>query len=203
MPNTFAPNGFVEQQRLGAAPNYQNSPRWIAYNNATPIYFGDPVVQLATGYIAAATPGTTQIAGIFAGCEYMSKSQRKPFWSPWWPATSDVNPGGTGFDVKAKVIDDPATMFRVQCYGQFTMSMLGLNGQFIIPASPGPNTLTGYSGAALDLTTNVPAATATFPFRIADIVRDPPGANGTDPTTPYSYVLVAFNNQDYKSLTGI
>jgi len=65
------------------------------------------------------------------------------------------------------------------------------------------NTVTGKSAYTLDVVTNVPAVTTTFPFRIIDLVRDPPGSQGTDLTTPYNWAYVTFNNQDYKSLTGI
>jgi hypothetical protein len=81
MPNTFAPFGFAESHRLGAAPDYQISKRYINPANANPIYFGDPVAMIVgSGYISQAiplaVPGPGQIAGIFIGCEYMSRSSR-------------------------------------------------------------------------------------------------------------------------------
>jgi hypothetical protein len=200
--NPNAPFGFADSHRLGAAPNYQMSRRWIFANNATPIYAGDPVVQLSTGDISQASVGTTQIAGIFIGCEYMSISQRKWVASPWWPG-NDAVVSGTGFDVHAKVIDDPLTVFRVQGNGQATLAMIGLNAQFALGVG---NTQTGRSGATLDVAgvgLGPPAVTATFPFRIVDLVRDPPGGPGADATSPFNWLYVTFNNQDYKSLTGI
>jgi hypothetical protein len=205
MANTFAPFGFAESHRLGAAPDYQNSRRWINPANATPIYFGDPVSMVAgSGYIAQATPGTFQLAGIFAGCEYMSKSGKKMLWSPWWPGnTGDVYLSGTGLDVAAKITDDPLTVFRVQANGQLTIAMVGNNAQFAYGISnvPAPNQMSGIGNACLDVVT-APAATATFPFRIVDLIRDPTGVSGTDITAPYSWAFVTFNNQDYKALTG-
>jgi hypothetical protein len=201
MPNPNAPFGFADSHRLGAAVNYQMSKRWISASNPTPIFTNDPIVQLSTGYIAQApsTPGAGQIGGIFVGCEYMSVSQKKRIAVPWWPG-NDAVVSGTGFDVEAKIIDDPLTVFRVQANGQLTLAMIGMNAQY---ALGGGNTATGRSGAALDVVTNVPAVTATFPFRIIDLIRDPPGGPGTDVTSPYSWAYVTFNNQDYKSLTGI
>ena len=207
MANANAPFGFADSHRLGAAVNYQMSRRWISASNPTPIFTGDPIVQLSTGYIALASPpGTTQITGIFNGCEYMSVSQKKWIASPFWPG-SDAVVGGTGFDVHAKVIDDPLTVFRVQANGYPTpatmaqvISTIGRNGQFVNGVG---NTVTGKSGAALDVVTNVPAVTNTFPFRIIDVVRDPPGSQGADLTTPYYWYFVTFNNQDYKALSGI
>jgi hypothetical protein len=201
MPNPNAPFGFADSHRLGAAVNYQMSKRWISASNPTPIYTGDPVIQLSTGYISQApsTPGAAQIGGIFCGCEYMSISQKKRVAVPWWPG-SDAVVSGTGFDVEAKIIDDPLTVFRVQANGLLTLAMIGMNGQYSLG---GGNQVTGRSGATLDVVTNVPAVTATFPFRIIDLIRDPPGAPGADATTPYNWAYVTFNNQDYKSLTGI
>lgn len=201
MANTRAPFGFADSHRLGAAPNYQQSRRWVSPSNPTPIYHGDPVVQLSTGYIAAATPGTTQIAGIFLGCSYMSVSQRKLVENNFWPGSDAVAAVG----VSAKVIDDPLTVFRVQGNGLITFAMIGLNAQFDITTVPGGSLSPGNSCAMLDITgvTAVPAPTATMPFRIIDLITDPPGANGTDTTNAYNWAFVTFNNQDFKSLTGI
>jgi hypothetical protein len=196
MANVLAPFGFADAARLGAAVNYQMSRRWINPANTTQIFKGDPIVQLSTGYITQASPGTTQIGGIFIGCEYMSVSQKRLVQSPYWPGADAVS----GVNVAARVIDDPATTFRVQGNGLITFAMIGLNAQFAIGTG---NTITGISGATVDMVTNVPAATATFPFRITDLITDPPGANGTDTTTPYNWCYVTFNNQDFKSLTGI
>jgi hypothetical protein len=207
MPNVFAPFGFAESHRLGAAPDYQLSKRYINPNNANPIYFGDPVVMVASsGYIAQGTPSgaAQQIAGIFAGCEYVSKAAKKVIWSPWWPgAPSDVVLSGTGFDISAKVIDDPLMAFRVQANGLATISMIGNNAQwaFGLAGVPAPNQMSGIGNACLDVVTTAPAGTA-FPFRIIDLIRDPPGVNGTDITTPYNWVFVTFNNQDYKVTSG-
>jgi hypothetical protein len=202
MPNPNAPFGFADSHRLGAAVNYQMSRRWISASNPTPIFANDPIVQLSTGYVAQAAPGTTQIAGIFIGCEYMSIAQKKWIASPWWPG-NDAVVSGTGFDVHAKVIDDPLTVFRVQGNGLITLAMIGMNATFAIGAG---NTQTGRSGATLDVVVTPPAAgpaSATMPWRIIDLVRDPPGAIGTDITTPFNWAYVTFNNQDFKSLTGI
>lgn len=210
MANALAPFGFADSHRLGAAVNYQMSRRWILASNPSPIYTGDPIVQLSSGYVAQAAPGATQIGGIFVGCEYMSVSQKKWIASPFWPG-SDAVASGTGFDVQAKIIDDPQTVFRVQANGYpaagtlaSVIATIGMNGQFSFNAglSPNPNAY-GKSNATIDVVTSPPAVTATFPFRIVDVVRDPPGSNGADITTPYYWYYVSFNNQDFKSLTGI
>jgi hypothetical protein len=214
MANVFAPFGFAESHRLGAAPNYQlgAARRWILASNTTPIYFGDPVIQLSSGYIAQATPAG-QVSGIFCGCEYTSKAAKRVVWSPWWPGVSgDAVTAGLGFDVVAKVIDDPLTVFRVQANGQLALGQIGMNATFTFglvgtansaAGVPLPNQMSGIGNVALDITQTPPAVTATLPFRILDFVRDPPGINGTDFLSPYGWAFVTFNNQDFKTLTGI
>lgn len=192
MANTLAPFGFAEAYALAGAPTYQMSQRRVSSSNGTAIYKGDPVVQLNTGYIAQATAGTTQIAGIFFGCEYNSISQKKPVWSPYWPG-SDASG-----DVLCSVLDLPNTTFRVQGNANIPFSAVGNNANFAIGTG---SALTGNSGATLDVSTIL--TTSTLPFRIIGLVYDPPGSNGTDTASAYNWAYVTFNWQDYKSTTGI
>jgi hypothetical protein len=209
MANVFVPFGFADSHRLGAAVNYQMSRRWILATNATPIFSGDPVVSNSQGYIQRdATIGTPhtqpQITGIFIGCEYMSISQKKWIASAWWPG-NDAVVSGTGFDVMAKVIDDPLTAFRVQVgtsSGGAVPAGLPSVGQNIDYNLGTGNTVTGKSAAWAD-TFSLAAPGSTLPFRVVDLVRDPPGSNGADPTTAYNWIYVTFNNQDFKVTAGI
>jgi len=194
MANTFAPFGFAEAYRLGAAPNYQMQNRSIASGNGTAIYFGDPVVSLNTGYIAQATAGTTQIAGIFAGCEYMSIVQKKPVWSWYWPGSDAAS------DPMCKIISDPYMVFRAQGNAQITLAKVGGNMQFALGTG---NTTTGQSGAYLDVSGTADITVSTLPFRVVGLVTDPPGAPGTDTTSAYNWAYVTFNWQDFRSTTGI
>ena len=72
----------------------------------------------------------------------------------------------------------------------------------VLPANGTGNQSTGQSGAYLDLHTTL-TTTSTFPFRIIGLVVDPPGANGTDLATPYAELMVMWNNEFYRQLTGI
>ena len=213
MANTFAPFGFVEAYRLGGAPTEQPDRRYILPANTTPIYFGDPVTA-SGGYIQQAVAGTGIIVGIFAGCSYNSVSMKKPFWSrAWLGLTSDVS-GTTGFDVQAYVVTDPLMVFKVQSQQTtigtpagtppYTAGLVGANINFTYANAPAgqPSSLVGTSAASVDITTAT-TATTTLPFRIVDFIRDPPGAPGTDNTSQYAMLYVAFNNQAYKQLTGI
>jgi hypothetical protein len=204
MANTFAPFGFRQYSGTGSAPTYEQTVAYVAYNNTTAIYFGDPVVQLNTGYIAQATAGTTQIAGIFVGCKYLSVSQKRTVWSNYWPGTSDV---ASGNSIEAYVINDPNAQFLVQSGngGPVTFASIGNNINFAIGTG---NSASGISGAYADFATI--ATTATLPFRIIQLSGYSPyglnpitGQNGYDTSTAYNNLIVAFNNVATKSLTGI
>lgn len=197
MANTFAPFGFSQYSNSGgAAPTFGQSTYRIASTNATPIYTGDPVMPVispsTTGYITQGSPGTTILTGIFVGCTYLSVSQKRTVWSSYWPG-SDANG-----DVIAYVIDDPNALFLVQgnsttfnitgTLSTYTTSPVGQYAQFAIGAG---SSNTGRSGAYL----NSLGTTVTFPFIVKSLVTQPPGANGSDPTSAYNYVVVGFNNQ--------
>lgn len=195
MANSFTPNGFSHIAGTGSEPTFEQVERKIAASNVTQINTGDPVVSLATGYITLATPGTTQVAGIFIGCKYLSVSQGRTVWSPMWPGADASG------DVTAYIINDPNAQFEVQAGPSsatqpITMAAVNNNVNFGIgtPAM-------GRSGAFVD--TGTIATTATLPFRIVALKTFPGGANGTDTTTAFNRVIVAFNNVDTKSLTGI
>jgi hypothetical protein len=47
-----------------------------------------------------------------------------------------------------------------------------------------------------------PTTTATLPFKLVSLVTNPPGSNGTEAGV-YNYVIVAFNNVETKTLTGV
>ena len=182
MANTNAPFGFRQYRGLGSAPTYEQSVRLIKSDNTTAVYFGDPVANLNTGYITQASAGTAQIAGIFAGCKYLSTSQKRTVWSNYWPG-SDASA-----DVEAYIIDDPNAQFVVQAGGTaIGLADMGLNIQFNLGTG---NSSTGISGAYVES----PAVTATLPFRIIGFITQPPGANGTDITSAYNQIIVGFNN---------
>ena len=193
MANTNAPFGFRQYSGTGSAPTYEQNVRYIASNNTTAIFFGDAVIPLTTGYIgqalASATPSTVRIEGIFAGCKYVSVSQKRTVWSNYWPGTSDANG-----DVEAYIIDDPNAKFVVQSSDTTGTSPITFAnvGEYIGLVVGTGNTATGISGMTVDQDTL--GTTVTLPFRIVGLVTSPPGADGTDTATEYNQVIVAFNN---------
>jgi hypothetical protein len=197
MANILAPFGFRWAKELtGTAPNVQLTMRRISKSNATAIYHGDPVTSQSTGYIAQSVEGTTQINGIFVGCKYISVSQGRTVWMPYWPGSDAQS------DPEAYVIDDPQAVFTVQANGgPIALADVQMNANFAIGTG---NTYSGISGASLDASTV--ATTNTLPFRIIGYAGDgifPAVGPGSDPTSAYNWVYVTFNNQDYKVLTGV
>jgi len=204
--NNFAPFGFRPTATSNGPMNFRVSTRRIASTNTTAIFKGDAVVPVtgpATGYITQATAGSTVGAGIFWGCEYLSVSQKRVIWSQYWPGSDAQN------DVQAYIIDDPNSRFLVQTSGtafqisgtiyNFGSSPVGQLAQLSVGTG---STLTQQSGMYLSSV----GTTNTFPFIITDMVIDPPGANGTDPTSQYNYVVVGFNNEWLRgnaAVTGI
>ena len=209
MANNFAPFGFRPvSTSQGASVNWRISTRRIASSNATQIFKGDAVTQVlpANGYITQASNTSTltaPIAGIFWGCQYLSTSQKRVVWNQYWPG-SDASG-----DVIAYVIDDPNARFVVQSSGSDfiisgDVSTFGSSpvGQYCNLNVGTGNTLSQQSGMFVDTV----ATTNTFPFIITNMVLDPPGSNGTDPTAIYNWVEVGFNNEWLRTnsaVTGI
>lgn len=195
MANTNAPFGFRQYSGNGSAPTYEQVEVQMAYD-ATATFFGDPVAPDANGQVVRASSNSVQIAGIFVGCEYLSVSQKRTVWSNYWPG-SDVASSQT---VTAYIVNDPNARFVVQNNSATAIGQDGVNANIGFAMGTG-NTANGISGATVDRTTI--NTTNTLPFRIVGLVQNPPGANGTDITSGYNYVIVAFNNVSTKQLTGI
>jgi hypothetical protein len=197
MANTFAPFGFSQYRGNGSAPTYEQVARSIALT-AGAIYANDPVTSQTDGTIAQSAPGTTQIAGIFVGCEYVSATLNRKVWSNYWPGSGSALANTT---VTGYVVNDPNAQFLCQSGNAgtaVTAADIGSNINFAIGTG---NALNGISGAYANQATI--ATTATLPFRIVSLVTNPPGSNGTDSASNGNWIVVAFNNVDTKSLTGI
>lgn len=193
MANSNTPFGFRQYSGTGSVPTYEQVAVRIAYN-ASPIFYGDPVQPDANGYIVVGSPGTTQIAGIFQGCKYLSVAMKRTLWSNYWPG-SDVASGNT---VEGYIVNDPNAKFMVQTDATgIDETAINANVNFAIGTG---NTATGISGAYLN--TSTLGTTNTLPFRVVGLVQSPPGSPGTEPGA-YNRAIVAFNNVSTKQLTGI
>ena len=199
--------GFFGFQQWGTAsgpPNFAqnaNTPYRIAAGNTTAIFFGDAVKMnaSATGYVETWVVGDGGTAarilvGIFVGCRYFSTSQQKTVWNRYWPGAD-----ATG-DVEAFVADDPNSQWRVQANtGPITQTAIGFAVDIV--TTPVGNTATGISGMSIG--TPTVTNSVQLPFKVVNVVTSPPGGNGTDLTTANNHVIVAFNNQQYKTLIGV
>lgn len=207
MANVIGFFGFAQWGTASGPPNFaesHNTPYRISAANATPIFFGDAVAYVVgtpgTGFLTqwAAGDGATAgriLAGIFVGCEYYSTSQKKHVWNNYWPGSD-----ATG-DVSAFVVDDPAALFKVQVNtGPVTQTRLGETADVVVGSG---NVVTGISAMSLATPVDTGASNIQLPFKVVNLITTPPGANGTDLTTANNYVIVAFNNQTYKTLLGV
>lgn len=199
MTNTFAPNGFQQVARQdGVTGNFGQTTNQISSANNHILTFGDPVVQLGTGYLDIATAGTTSVAGIFAGCRYQSIAQGRTVWSRQY-----LGSDASG-NIEAYVINDPNAVFLVQVgasgQGPVDISGVGANIQFAIGS---PNTTIGLSGAYVIFTSL--STTSTLPFRVLPLLSTNPAdlAMNNDNTTANNWIRVAFNFQDFKQTTGV
>jgi hypothetical protein len=197
MANTNAPFGFRQVSGTGSAPTYEQVAVDIAYNT-TNIFFGDPVAPVNTGYITqAGTSGgssDTQIAGIFAGCQYLSTVQKRTVWSNYYPGGTDPASG----TIIGYIINDPNAKFVAQTDGTGA-AQTNINTTVGFTIGSG-NTATGISAAVVKMSTS--GTDNTQPFRILSLVTQPPGSNGTE-AGAYNYVIVGFNNVSTKSLVGV
>jgi hypothetical protein len=190
--NTNAPFGFVPYRGNGAAPTYELATRLIKSDNTTKIFYGDPVIPLNTGYIdQMSTGGTVRCEGIFAGCKYLSTSQKRVVWSNYWPGADASS------DAEAYLYSNPQMQFEVQSGDATGTAAVGFAsiGRYInigYVGSPNGNTATGISTAYVDQDTI--ANTVTHPFIVVGLVENPPGSPGTNASAEFNRVIVAFNN---------
>lgn len=116
-------------------------------------------------------------------------------WLNYWAGS------GAGGDVTVRVCTDPDAQFIAQSDNTAIASTsVGNNINFVAGT---PNSTTQFSTAAVGQSTV--STTNTLPFRIVGMWSEyaPPGTNGTDNTSQYNRIVVAPNNWDRKSLTGI
>lgn len=200
MANTQAQFGFKQVGYLGGgSPDFQYSTYSISSTNATAIGQGDPVTYVSgsSPFITQATNTTTPvtpIVGIFYGCQYTPTGGGPPTWSPYWPGAQASN--GVAY-----VIDAPNAKFLVAALQTaITSANIGnaINFTTGVPATTGG----AFSIATVDQSTATSTGTTNslLPFRVVGLY--PGVGNGSDPTTNYNWVEVAFNNQLNRGFTG-
>ena len=197
MANTQATFGFRHIGYIsGAAVDYQLATGTILSTYATQMFRGDPIViDPTTGFINQAADNVSTVQGIFDGCMYTPVGGT-PQWSPFWP-------GASGSPATAYFINAPGALFMAAAFNtSLVTANIGENVGFKIGTG---NTSNGFSGATIDQSSL--NTTNTLPFRVVAPVTQSGNfgriGNGSDPSTPYGYAVVTFNNTNFKQLTGL
>ena len=178
MANQDAAFGMRPIKMIGGAPYTGGQSRYrIAANYGTSIFQGDMVAQVTGGGVEVhADGGTVPIVGVFNGCRYTDPTTGKETFSNYYPASTNAA------DIEAFVIDDPNVIFEIQ--GNAAFPVADLLGNFDIVYTSAGSTVTGISGAELDVATG--ATTATLPIKAIDISQDPENSDvGSDATNVY------------------
>ena len=198
MANPNTPFGFQEigWNRGGPAVTGALVERKIAAGYGAAIGKGDMVQSITSGYITrgAASVTGSNVAGIFAGCKYLSTALKRIVFSQSWPA-GDHAYDGTAFIIPIAGV--PAKLFKVQTLlTNLTLADIGSN----IDIDAGTVNSQGFS--TMTVTQALLSTTPTVPFRVVDLYSSiaPYGVPGTDDTSNYNIVLVS-SNPDYE--TGI
>jgi hypothetical protein len=197
MATAATPKGLTPVGYLSGRP-YNGAFRQIkiASGLASNIFNGDCVKMLSSGTIdkdSITTAVTANAAlGVFLGCSYTDPNLNYKVFRNYWPT------GTVASDAYAFVADDPGLIFQIQASAAVTQTNLGNNACLINTAG---STLVGRSRIALDATTNVPATTNTFPFKIIGFVE----GGGNTVGDAFTEVLVKWNfgMHHYDSATGI
>ena len=181
MANQDAAFGMRPLKMIGGAPFHGGQSRYrIAQNHGTAIFQGDMVKQVTGGGIEVhADGGTVPIVGVFNGCRFTDPTTGKETLSNFYPASTNAA------DIEAFVIDDPNVIYEIQCDAAFPIA--DLFGNFDIVYTSSGSTVTGISGAALDLTTG--ATTAGLPIKAIDISQDPENSDVSSDATNVQVVI--------------
>ena len=183
MANKDAAFGMVPSRMIGGSPYTGGQSRYrIAANYGTSIFQGDMVAQVTGGGVEVhADGGTVPIVGVFNGCMYTDPTTSEQKFSNYYPASTNAS------DIIAFVIDDPNVVFEIQADDTFPVA--DLFGNFDIVYTSSGSTVTGISGAELDVATG--ATTTSLPLKAIDISGDP---ENSDVATANTNVLVVSQN---------
>ena len=164
----------------GGQSRYRN-----AANYGTSIFQGDMVAQVTGGGIEVhADGGTVPIVGVFNGVQYTDPTTKEQVYSNYYPASTNAS------DLIAFVIDDPNVVYEVQADAAFPVA--DLFGNFDIVYTSSGSTVTGISGAELEVSTG--ATGTSLPIKAIDISEDP---ENSDVASANTNVLVVIQNSIY------
>ena len=183
MANKDASFGLRPVRMMGGSPYSGGKSRYrIAANYGTAIHQGDMVMQVTGGTVEIhADGGTVPIVGVFNGCQFTDPTTGEQVFKNHYPASTNAS------DIIAFIVDDPNVVFEVQANAAFPIA--DLFGNFDIIYTNSSSTLSGVSGAELDVSTG--ATTAGLPLKCIDISQDP---DNSDVSSANTNVLVVIQN---------
>jgi hypothetical protein len=186
MANQDAAFGMRPVRMVGGAPYTGGQSRYrIAANYGTSIFQGDMVAQVTGGTVEVhADGGTVPVVGVFNGCQYTDPTSGEQVYSNYYPASTNAS------DIIAFIIDDPNVVYEVQADAAFPVA--DLFGNFDIVYTTAGSTVTGISGAELEVSTGGTAT--TLPIKALDISGDP---ENSDVSAANTNVLVVIQNSIY------
>jgi hypothetical protein len=186
MANKDAAFGMKPVRMIGGGAYTGGQSRYrIAANYGTSIFQGDMVAQVTGGGIEVhADGGTVPIVGVFNGVQYTDPTTKEQVYSNYYPASTNAS------DLIAFVIDDPNVVYEVQADAAFPVA--DLFGNFDIVYTSSGSTVTGISGAELEVSTG--ATGTSLPIKAIDISEDP---ENDDVSSANTNVLVVIQNSIY------
>ena len=181
MANQDAAFGMRPLKMIGGQAFHGGQSRYrIAANYGTAIFQGDMVAQVTGGTVEVhADGGTVPIVGVFNGCRFTDPTTGKETFKNFYPASTNAS------DIEAFIIDDPNVIYEIQCDAAFPIA--DLFGNFDIVYTTSGSTVTGISGAELDVTTG--ATTAGLPLKAIDISQDPENSDVSSDATNVQVVI--------------
>jgi|TARA_B100000424_G_scaffold270793_1_gene271147 hypothetical protein len=186
MANKDAAFGMKPVRMIGGGAYTGGQSRYrIAANYGTSIFQGDMVAQVTGGGIEVhADGGTVPIVGVFNGVQYTDPTTKEQVYSNYYPASTNAS------DLIAFVIDDPNVVYEIQADAAFPVA--DLFGNFDIVYTSSGSTVTGISGAELEVSTG--ATGTSLPIKAIDISEDP---ENSDVASANTNVLVVIQNSIY------
>ena len=183
MANKDAAFGMRPVARIGGTPYTGGQSRYrIANNYDTAIFQGDMVMHVTGGGIEVhADGGTVPVVGVFNGCQYTDPTSGEQVYSNYYPAST------AAADIIAFIIDDPMVIFEIQAAIAFPVA--DLLGNFDVVYTTAGSTVTGISGAELQVTDGGTAT--TLPLKVIDISEDP---ENNDVGSAHTNVLCVIGN---------
>ena len=152
----------------------------ITYGYNTNIFYGD-AVTLSAGFCVIATAPintTNTTVGVFLGCSFTDPVTKQKRFSQYYPA------GTLAGDIRAVVVDDPDTVFRIGVVTAAGVQTIGSMSQLMVGVNAAGSTTTGsvFTGNSSQGVVGNTATVANAGWRILSLVPE------SQVSTPAGYV---------------